>query len=412
MSATGRLRISAAAFFFSLSLVLPDARGVAALEGSGASATAGEFVVTLSASCALKSFRLPEFAAVGSFDAGECDAATVALAANDRLLFVATRSGEMLSLTLPEFKVVTRRKLDHTLTVLSAPASGPYVIAVDTKSQRLHVLNRDTLAVLRSAALRDRRGQRLTFARMLESASRRSVLIAFAESELWEMFLAPDAEPVFEGLVHDYRMGEGLREEQLLPIRRIALDGPLESISLEPDSPYLLAARRARDGTALLLRFNLNVRRVVAERRIARMPGALAVAGVAGSTNRLLLATDGEGARSYQLPDILPERDIGLAGDGCHIDATNQAAWVVLSGCDGEATGMVLVVDMLTHSLKSILKPYAAAAAAEVISGRRGDFLWVAGYGVSGTVVQYRSGDWCRASELTVPDLRKAWLYP
>jgi hypothetical protein len=67
---------------------------------------------------------------------------------------------------------------------------------------------------------------------------------------------------------------------------------------------------------------------------------------------------------------------------------------------------------MLTHSLKSILKPYAAAAAGEVISGRRGDSLWVAGYGVSGTVVQYRSGDWCRASELMVPDLKKAWLYP
>lgn len=102
---------------------------------------------------------------------------------------------------------------------------------------------------------------------ILPLAARRSFLIAFEDlAELWELQLDPAAEPVFNGLVHDYRLGEGLAEPGFLALRRTRLPEPLRALTVADRSGAWLLARGAdqADGRAVLHLVQLDVRRAVA----------------------------------------------------------------------------------------------------------------------------------------------------
>lgn len=102
---------------------------------------------------------------------------------------------------------------------------------------------------------------------ILPLAARRSFLIAFEDlAELWELQLDPAAEPVFNGLVHDYRLSEGLAEPGFLALRRTRLPEPLRALTVADRSGAWLLARGAdqADGRAVLHLVQLDVRRAVA----------------------------------------------------------------------------------------------------------------------------------------------------
>jgi hypothetical protein len=62
-------------------------------------------------------------------------------------------------------------------------------------------------------------------------ARRHSFVVAWpALGELWEIQLDPAAPPVFEGLVHDYRMGEGIATPGHLGVRRAPLGAPVPPV--------------------------------------------------------------------------------------------------------------------------------------------------------------------------------------
>ena len=102
---------------------------------------------------------------------------------------------------------------------------------------------------------------------ILPLAARRSFVVTFEDlAEVWELQLDPAAEPVFNGLVHDYRMGEGLAEPGFLALRRTRLPEALRALTLADRSGAWLLARGAdqADGRAVLHLLQLDVRRAVA----------------------------------------------------------------------------------------------------------------------------------------------------
>jgi hypothetical protein len=91
-------------------------------------------------------------------------------------------------------------------------------------------------------------------------AARRSFVIAFDTlAELWELSVDPDAPPVFDGLVHDYRLGEGVASPGFLGVRRTPLPAPVGALAVDAtNNAYLLA--RAADAWWLV---NLDIRRPI-----------------------------------------------------------------------------------------------------------------------------------------------------
>ena len=85
-------------------------------------------------------------------------------------------------------------------------------------------------------------------------------------AELWEISYDAQAEPIYDGLVHDYRMAEGLARPGYFGIRRTRLTAPLADLYFAQDYRNVIGiTRSAMDLTqwnAYVI--NLDIRRAIA----------------------------------------------------------------------------------------------------------------------------------------------------
>jgi hypothetical protein len=110
-----------------------------------------------------------------------------------------------------------------------------------------------------------------------------------ALGESWEISLNPDAAPLFEGLVHDYRMGEGLPTPGYLGARRAPLGQPMPVFGFADRRVPWLAGMQGDEAVVV----HLDVRR-----RIAALP----VPGANPAGAALRLAAQGRGTTQWWLP--------------------------------------------------------------------------------------------------------------
>lgn len=95
--------------------------------------------------------------------------------------------------------------------------------------------------------------------------ARTSFVVAFdGLPELWEIPLDPRAEPIYDGFVHDYKMGEGIAKPGFLGVRRIRLPQALHAFAVDRSGAFVLGRGADEpDGRALLLLVQLDVRRAI-----------------------------------------------------------------------------------------------------------------------------------------------------
>ncbi len=121
-------------------------------------------------------------------------------------------------------------------------SDGRWILRADNDACVLLAIDAASGAVVRGIPVADRRGARSRVARIVDAPSRRSFIALLADlPEAWELLYDPNAGPVFDGLVHDYRMGEGLASSGPLPVRRIVLDRPLDAVVFTPRFDYFVA---------------------------------------------------------------------------------------------------------------------------------------------------------------------------
>lgn len=138
-------------------------------------------------------------------------------------------------------------------------AEAPFSVHVD--GEALVLLDAQGVELRRQPG-RDLSGRRRGAPRaLLPHAGRRSVIATFpAFDEVWELSLDPEAPPVYDGLVHDWRLGEAIPKPGFFTPRRIALAPPMpERWFLDPAWPWIAGAL---DDAVLVV--HLDVRRVVA----------------------------------------------------------------------------------------------------------------------------------------------------
>lgn len=122
---------------------------------------------------------------------------------------------------------------------------------------------------MRRWPLRDRLGHPARgLVALLHAPWRRSVIALLdGVAEAWEVSYDPAAEPIHEGLVHDYRMGEAIARSGYLAPRRMPLEAALCAGRLIPDRPWLVG----QQGSAAV------VMHLDARQRLARVDGASAL---------------------------------------------------------------------------------------------------------------------------------------
>jgi hypothetical protein len=107
-----------------------------------------------------------------------------------------------------------------------------------------------------------------------DAAPRSSFVVALKDlPELWEISYDRQAAPIYDGYVHDYKMGEGVAKPGYLGVRRTPLDEPLDDFFFDQSYRHVLGATRPKgDGVPNAQVVNLDVRRKLTELPIAGMP--------------------------------------------------------------------------------------------------------------------------------------------
>jgi len=78
-----------------------------------------------------------------------------------------------------------------------------------------------------------------------DAAPRKSFVVALKDvPELWEISYDPKAEPIYNGYVHDYRMGEAIAERGTFGVRRTPLDAPLDDFFFDQGYRFAIGATR------------------------------------------------------------------------------------------------------------------------------------------------------------------------
>jgi hypothetical protein len=218
-------------------------------------------------------------------------------------------------------------------SVAAAPApivsaDGRWRLSVEGDQVVVQAVGEGTRRQHRAVSLDGRERGRASALRALPA--RRSFALAFEGlPELWEIPLDVDAEPIFDGYVHDYRMGEGIARPGFLGVRRVRLQEPLAAFAADASGAYVLG--RVADGAvghgaaapprARLVLVHLDVRRPIARFALEADPDLGAAQTLQEEGRSLLVVPDRRGGPPLRLdlraarllPRRRPRRDRGPA---------------------------------------------------------------------------------------------------
>lgn len=185
--------------------------------------------------------------------------------------------------------------LAAVLLALAAQAA-PLVASSADGAWRLHADGAE-LTLFDATGQPARRHTAAAVAGVFDAASRRSFIVVFESlPELWEISYDPAAEPIYPGLVHDYRQREGIAKPGFLNPRRTRLDTPLRDAGFDSSHAFVIGRAPDRgDGQAVLQLLQLDVRKRIAEFSTRGDPDTAAVRSVWRDGRELLQVPDREG---------------------------------------------------------------------------------------------------------------------
>lgn len=192
-----------------------------------------------------------------------------------RYVYLGSRDGWITKYDLWRLRVVAEVRAGLNLRNIAVSNDGRWVLAANYWPHTVVLFDADLhLHRVYPAATRD--GARTSrVSAVYDAAPRRSFVVALKDiPELWEISYDPQAAPIYDGLVHDYRMREALAEAGFLGVRRTPLDEPLDDFFFDPTYRYVLGATRPAAGRqgARAHVVHLDARRRIADLPIDGMP--------------------------------------------------------------------------------------------------------------------------------------------
>ena len=191
-----------------------------------------------------------------------------------RFAYFGTRDGWVTKYDLWNLTPVAEVRAGLDMRNLALAGDGHWVMAANYLPRTLVLFDAD-LNLVRSypvATLDGKTASRV--AAVYDATPRHSFIAALKDiPELWEISYDPKAEPIFDGMVHDYKMGEGLAKPGFLGVRRTRLDEPLEDFFFDQSYRHAVGSTHSQGikpiGAQVV---NLDVRRRIAEFPLPGMP--------------------------------------------------------------------------------------------------------------------------------------------
>ena len=207
-----------------------------------------------------------------------------------RFVYFGSRDGWITQYDLWNLTVVAEVRAGLNMRNVAVSSDGQWVMAANYLPRNV-VLFDAGLNLVRSIDAATADGKtRSRVSAVYDAAPRRSFVVAMKDiAELWEISYDPKAEPIYDGMVHDYKLGEGVSKPGFLGVRRTLLDEPLDDFFFDPAYRFVLGATRPKaaslegpkaaasdgpkaEGAGSAQVVGLDIRRRVATLPIAGMP--------------------------------------------------------------------------------------------------------------------------------------------
>ncbi len=187
-----------------------------------------------------------------------------------RFVYFASRDGWISKFDMYRLEMVAEVRAGINTRNAAVSADDRYVMVGNYLPHTLVLLSAHDLSLVKIIDVEDDFDNSSRVSAVYTVPPRQSFVAALKDiKEVWEISYADDPEPVYNGLMHDYQLKEGLAETGPFPVRRIRLDDYLDDFFFDPDYRHLIgAARNARNGQVV----NLLVGRKIADIELTGMP--------------------------------------------------------------------------------------------------------------------------------------------
>lgn len=191
-----------------------------------------------------------------------------------RYVFFGSRDGWITKYDLWNLKTVAEVRAGINMRNIAVSGDGQWVMAANYLPHTVVLFDAELKHQRSYAAQPLAGGKSSRVSAVYDAAPRKSFVVALKDiPELWEISYDPKAPPIYDGLVHDYQMKEGIAKDGFLGVRRTPLEEPLDDFFFSQDYAYALGASRPHaDGSPSGQVVNLDVRRKIATLPIAGMP--------------------------------------------------------------------------------------------------------------------------------------------
>jgi WD40 repeat protein len=187
-----------------------------------------------------------------------------------RFVYFASRDGWISKFDMYKLETVAEIRAGINTRNAAVSADDRYVMVGNYLPHSLVILDARDLSLVRVIAVADDHGNSSRVSAVYTAPPRNSFIVALKDfKQVWEINYTDNPPKVFRGYVHDYKMGEGLAEEGLFPVRPIMLDDYLDDFFFDQAYENLIgASRNSQNGQVI----NLIVGRKIAEVDLPGMP--------------------------------------------------------------------------------------------------------------------------------------------
>ena len=306
-----------------------------------------------------------------------------------RYVYFASRDGWISKYDIWNLKMVCEVRAGINTRNAAVSSDGRFVMVGNYLPHSLAVLDAADLSPLKVIPVRSATGKPSRISAVYDAGPRESFVVALKDiPEVWEIFYGERHDPVYQGLVHDYRSAEAIADTDAFPIRRTVLEDYLDDFFFDPSYAYIIgAAREGGKGQVV----NLDVRRKIATVDLPGLPHL----GSGISWQRegtALLATPNlkDGVVSViDLKTWQTVKQIPTLGPGFFLRSHENTpyAWVdALNSADKDA---IQVIDKRSLEVVRTLRPEPGKSAAHVEFTRDGRYALLSLWEMDGALVVY-----------------------
>jgi mono/diheme cytochrome c family protein/DNA-binding beta-propeller fold protein YncE len=308
-------------------------------------------------------------------------------------VYFGSRDGWITQYDLWALQVVAETRVGINMRNIAVSSDGRFVLAANYLPHTLALFDADLKLVRSYAAttLDGKESSRVSAA--YDAAPRHSFVVALKDiPELWEISYDPAAPPLYDGLVHDHRLGEGIAHPGFLGVRRTPLDEPLDDFFFDDAYRHAVGtARAAADGSTAAQVVNLDVRRRIATVPLAGMPHLGSGITFDWNGTRVLATTNlKQGVVSViDMANWKPVKQIATPGSGFFLRSHEKTPYAWVDAMMSPARDTMTVIDKRTLEPVRTLRPAPGRTVAHVEFTRDGRYALVSLWENDGALIVY-----------------------